>query len=100
MAAKRKELQRLNGAYKNTLGNAKVTLVEGRGRVVDPHTVEASRRARGRGRTCRGGGRGLASGTRGCAVAYAGRCPSAPWYGRKEGAPSIPRGAATTGEQP
>ncbi|GLC35158.1 hypothetical protein PLESTB_000560700 [Pleodorina starrii] len=38
--AKRKELQRLNGAYKNTLNNAKVTLVEGRGRVVDPHTVE------------------------------------------------------------
>ncbi|GLI70632.1 hypothetical protein VaNZ11_015567 [Volvox africanus] len=38
--AKRKELQRLNGAYKNTLRNAKVTLIEGRGRVVDPHTVE------------------------------------------------------------
>eukprot|EP00198_Chlamydomonas_reinhardtii_P005364 XP_001694700.1 glutathione reductase [Chlamydomonas reinhardtii] len=38
--AKRKELQRLNGAYKNTLKNAKVELVEGRGRVVDAHTVE------------------------------------------------------------
>ncbi|KXZ48583.1 hypothetical protein GPECTOR_26g486 [Gonium pectorale] len=38
--AKRKELQRLNGAYKNTLKNAKVELIEGRGRVVDGHTVE------------------------------------------------------------
>ncbi|MEW5316598.1 MAG: hypothetical protein WDW38_007962 [Sanguina aurantia] len=40
MAAKRKELMRLNGAYKNTLGGAKVTLVEGKGKVVDAHTVE------------------------------------------------------------
>ncbi|KAG2453963.1 hypothetical protein HYH02_001010 [Chlamydomonas schloesseri] len=40
--AKRKELQRLNGAYKNTLKNAKVELVEGRGRVVDAHTVEVT----------------------------------------------------------
>ncbi|KAG2495814.1 hypothetical protein HYH03_006055 [Edaphochlamys debaryana] len=38
--AKRKELLRLNNAYKNTLNNAKVTLVEGRGKVVDAHTVE------------------------------------------------------------
>jgi len=38
--AKRKELNRLNGAYKNTLNNAKVTLMEGRGRVVGPHEVE------------------------------------------------------------
>ncbi|KAJ9508896.1 hypothetical protein QJQ45_028222 [Haematococcus lacustris] len=40
LEAKRKELQRLNAAYKNTLAGAKVQLVEGRGRVVDPHTVE------------------------------------------------------------
>lgn len=38
--AKRKELQRLNNAYKNTLNGAKVTLIEGRGKVVDAHTVE------------------------------------------------------------
>ncbi|KAI8467436.1 MAG: hypothetical protein J3K34DRAFT_454500 [Monoraphidium minutum] len=38
--AKRKELQRLNGAYKNTLKNANVELIEGRGRVVDAHTVD------------------------------------------------------------
>lgn len=40
MDGKRKELQRLNGAYKNTLANAKVTLLEGRGKVVGPHLVE------------------------------------------------------------
>eukprot|EP00878_Enallax_costatus_P019416 GHUV01020486.1.p1 GENE.GHUV01020486.1~~GHUV01020486.1.p1 ORF type:complete len:362 (+),score=107.11 GHUV01020486.1:197-1282(+) len=39
LEAKRKELQRLNGAYKNTLKNANVELLEGFGRVVDPHTV-------------------------------------------------------------
>uniref|UniRef100_A0A7S0WML1 Glutathione-disulfide reductase n=1 Tax=Chlamydomonas leiostraca TaxID=1034604 RepID=A0A7S0WML1_9CHLO len=44
LAAKRKELQRLNGAYKNTLNNAKVELIEGRGRVVDAHTVEVGGR--------------------------------------------------------
>ena len=42
MEAKRKELQRLNGAYKNTLSNAKVTLLEGRGKIVGPHTVDVS----------------------------------------------------------
>lgn len=40
MAAKRKELQRLNGAYGNTLANAKTELIEGRGKVVDAHTVD------------------------------------------------------------
>ncbi|GBF98807.1 glutathione chloroplastic [Raphidocelis subcapitata] len=40
LEAKRKELQRLNGAYKNTLKNANVELIEGRGRVVDAHTVD------------------------------------------------------------
>jgi glutathione reductase (NADPH) len=38
--AKRKELGRLNNAYKNTLKNAGVELIEGRGRIVGPHTVE------------------------------------------------------------
>lgn len=40
LEAKRKELQRLNGAYKNTLKNANVELLEGFGRVVDAHTVD------------------------------------------------------------
>jgi len=40
MDGKRKELMRLNGAYKNTLANAKVELLEGRGRVVGPHEVD------------------------------------------------------------
>lgn len=40
LEAKRKELQRLNGAYKNTLKNANVELMEGFGKIVDPHTVE------------------------------------------------------------
>lgn len=38
--AKRKELQRLNNAYKNTLSNAKVELLQGFGKVLDPHTVD------------------------------------------------------------
>eukprot|EP00798_Chlamydomonas_sp_ICE-L_P027078 gene27078-2310_t len=40
MTAKRKELQRLNTAYNSTLSNAKVTLLEGRGKVTGPHEVE------------------------------------------------------------
>ena len=43
MEAKRKELMRLNSAYKNILSNAKVTLLEGRGKVTGPHTVEVRR---------------------------------------------------------
>lgn len=42
LEAKRKELQRLNGAYKNTLKNANVELIEGFGKVVDGHTVDIS----------------------------------------------------------
>eukprot|EP00879_Flechtneria_rotunda_P010804 GHRR01011290.1.p2 GENE.GHRR01011290.1~~GHRR01011290.1.p2 ORF type:complete len:486 (+),score=152.98 GHRR01011290.1:177-1634(+) len=42
LEAKRKELQRLNGAYKNTLKNANVELMEGFGRIVDPHTVDVN----------------------------------------------------------
>jgi hypothetical protein len=38
--AKRKELQRLNNAYKNTLSNAKVELLQGFGKVVDANTVD------------------------------------------------------------
>jgi len=38
--AKRKELQRLNNAYKNTLSNANVELMQGFGKIVDPHTVD------------------------------------------------------------
>jgi pyruvate/2-oxoglutarate dehydrogenase complex dihydrolipoamide dehydrogenase (E3) component len=40
MEAKRKELQRLNNAYSNTLGNASVEKLVGRGKLVDPHTVD------------------------------------------------------------
>ncbi|XP_078164311.1 glutathione reductase isoform X2 [Carex rostrata] len=39
IANKNAELQRLTGIYKNILNNAGVTLIEGRGKVVDPHTV-------------------------------------------------------------
>lgn len=40
IANKNAELQRLTGIYKNILKNANVTLIEGRGKVVDPHTVD------------------------------------------------------------
>ncbi|PHT86803.1 Glutathione reductase, chloroplastic [Capsicum annuum] len=40
IANKNAELQRLMGIYKNILKNANVTLIEGRGKVVDPHTVD------------------------------------------------------------
>lgn len=40
MANKNAELQRLTGIYKNVLKNAGVTLLEGRGKIVDPHTVD------------------------------------------------------------
>jgi glutathione reductase (NADPH) len=41
-AAKDKELDRLNGVYKRLLRDSGVQLVEGRGRIVDPHTVEVA----------------------------------------------------------
>ncbi|XP_076913354.1 glutathione reductase, chloroplastic-like [Bidens hawaiensis] len=41
MANKNAELQRLIGIYKNILNNAGVKLIEGRGKIVDPHTVDA-----------------------------------------------------------
>ncbi|PKA61317.1 glutathione reductase (NADPH) [Apostasia shenzhenica] len=40
MANKNAELQRLMSIYKNVLKNARVTLIEGRGKVVGPHTVD------------------------------------------------------------
>ncbi|CAL5206952.1 unnamed protein product [Lathyrus oleraceus] len=40
IANKNAELQRLTGIYKNTLKNAGVKLIEGRGKIVDAHTVD------------------------------------------------------------
>lgn len=40
MANKNAELHRLTGIYKNILKNAGVKLIEGRGKIVDPHTVD------------------------------------------------------------
>ncbi|OMP09831.1 hypothetical protein COLO4_05102 [Corchorus olitorius] len=40
IANKNAELQRLTGIYKNILNNAGVELIEGRGKIVDPHTVD------------------------------------------------------------
>ncbi|KAL3517642.1 hypothetical protein ACH5RR_020231 [Cinchona calisaya] len=40
IANKNAELQRLTGIYKNILKNAGVQLIEGRGKVVGPHTVD------------------------------------------------------------
>src|ERR1700685_4608875 len=42
IAAKDKELDRLHGIYVNMLNNAKVEIIDGRGIVVDPHTVEVN----------------------------------------------------------
>jgi glutathione reductase (NADPH) len=42
MAAKRAELTRLNSAYKNTLKNAGVELIEGRATVAGPHEIDVA----------------------------------------------------------
>lgn len=42
IAQKNVELRRLLGVYKNILTNSGVTLVEGRGKIVDGHTVEVN----------------------------------------------------------
>ena len=42
IAAKDREIDRLNGIYLRMLRDARCTLVEGRARVVDPHTVEVA----------------------------------------------------------
>ncbi|OIW12634.1 hypothetical protein TanjilG_24567 [Lupinus angustifolius] len=44
IANKNAELQRLTGLYKNTLKNAGVKLIEGRGKIIDPHTVDVDGR--------------------------------------------------------
>ena len=44
IANKDREIDRLNGIYINLLRNAGVELIEGRGRLVDPHTVEVGGR--------------------------------------------------------
>lgn len=40
IAGKDKEIARLNGIYRSLLDNAGVTVIDGRGRLVDEHTVE------------------------------------------------------------
>ncbi|KAK4767214.1 hypothetical protein SAY86_014964 [Trapa natans] len=40
IANKNAELHRLTGIYKNILKNSGVTLLEGRGKIIDPHTVD------------------------------------------------------------
>lgn len=40
MDKKNKELQRLNGVYDKLLGKAGVTYIEGRGKLVDAHTID------------------------------------------------------------
>ncbi|EYU46505.1 hypothetical protein ABFS82_04G036200 [Erythranthe guttata] len=42
IANKNAELRRLTGIYNNVLKNAGVTLIEGRGKIVDPHTVDVN----------------------------------------------------------
>ncbi|HEY7773749.1 MAG TPA: glutathione-disulfide reductase [Marinagarivorans sp.] len=37
---KKAEIKRLNGIYDNILGSANVTIIDGRGKIVDAHTVE------------------------------------------------------------
>ncbi len=44
IAAKNKEIDRLNGIYLRLLRDAGVTLIEGRATLVDPHTVEVAGR--------------------------------------------------------
>ena len=55
MENKNAELDRLNGVYMKLLAGANVEFVEGRGRVVDAHTVEVDgRRFTVRARACSG----------------------------------------------
>jgi glutathione reductase (NADPH) len=44
IAAKNREIDRLEGVYRDLLRNSGVRLIEGRGRLVDPHTVEVEGR--------------------------------------------------------
>ena len=45
IANKNREIERLNGIYRNLLVNSGVTLVEGHARIKDPHTVEIEGKA-------------------------------------------------------
>ena len=47
IAAKDKEIGRLSQIYINMLNNAKVKIIDGRGVVVDPHTVEVNGKNKG-----------------------------------------------------
>src|SRR5690606_32981217 len=40
VAVKEKELARLGGIYRKVLAENKVTIIEGRARLADPHTIE------------------------------------------------------------
>lgn len=42
IAAKNKEIDRLEGVYRDLLRNSGVSLIEGRGKLIDPHTVEVN----------------------------------------------------------
>ncbi|WP_144634132.1 glutathione-disulfide reductase [Bordetella genomosp. 13] len=44
IANKNREIERLNGIYRNLLVNSGVTLHEGHARIIDPHTVEVNGR--------------------------------------------------------
>lgn len=44
MGKKKEELRRLNGVYDKMLNNAGVTIIEGRGKILDAHTVEVEGR--------------------------------------------------------
>ncbi|HLJ65181.1 MAG TPA: glutathione-disulfide reductase, partial [Stellaceae bacterium] len=44
IAAKDREIDRLEGIYRKLLDTSKVALIEGRGRLIDPHTVEVEER--------------------------------------------------------
>ncbi|HZT51974.1 MAG TPA: glutathione-disulfide reductase, partial [Stellaceae bacterium] len=45
IAAKDKEIDRLEGIYRKLLADSGVRLIEGRGRLVDPHTIEINGKA-------------------------------------------------------
>jgi len=42
IANKNREIERLNGIYRNLLGNSGVTVMDGHARILDPHTVEVA----------------------------------------------------------
>ena len=60
IANKNREIERLNGIYRNLLVNSGVTLLEGHARITDPHTVEINGQTHGRAHS--GGDRRLAAG--------------------------------------